>query len=406
MAGSLIPNTGMPSINTAGATNQLIGAINNRAAARNQLGESLLGMVDRRDKAEQQAIANSNAQAGLGMQYENLLLQKAQNERAQATALRNKEQAGRNLLKEQNTQKMQGIVMNAVVGNPNFDDKDLAGILEANKDIAHNVDPKSILDLVPSKPKAAESELFYIPNKEAKLGYSPRMLTRDELPSYGGAISESTFNKQFGGTKSKGTGGGSGGLLFGNNQTGTWDDFRVGKANDLTKDVLDKNRSFFGITTSVFTDTDRSDADSAVEGTIDTFAKNKVPVSTDAQNVIKNAIYRATRDSDGGKRAFNQDAYNKEVNAFIASYKANQEKAKAEAQKILGGGVSQEQTVVQPQQVQRAGGVLSAGQANQIRNEIRSLEEGGVFSSGITSVAAKEKIDSKYGEGTYDRLKQ
>jgi len=379
-----------------GSPNQSLSIASNAFA---NVGKQAGSILDRYQQQEQQKIANQRAD-------DLLSIQQAQNERAQATALRNEQQAGRNLLKEQNTQKMQGIVMNAVVNNPNFSDKDLAGILEANKDIAYNVDPKSILDLVPSKPKAAESELFYIPNKEAKLGYSPRMLTREELPSYGGAISESTFNKQFGGTKSKGTGGGNGGLLFGNKQS-TWDDFRVSKANDLTKDILDKNRSFFGITTSVFTDTDRSDADSAVEGTIGTFAKNKVPVGTDAQNVIKKAIYKATRDSDGGKRAFNQNAYDKEVNAFITSYKANQKKNAAEAQKILDGGTTQKKVtpVVQSEQVQHTRGVLTAGQANGIKNEIRSLKEGGIFSSGITSAAIKEKIDSKYGEGTYDRLK-
>ena len=98
MAGSLIPNIGMPSVNTAGATNQLIGAITNRAVARNQLGESLLGMVDRRDRAEQQAAVNKQADARLGMQYENLLLQKAQEGRAVDKASR--EEAARQAKEE------------------------------------------------------------------------------------------------------------------------------------------------------------------------------------------------------------------------------------------------------------------------------------------------------------------
>jgi len=398
---SLIPNTNVPGVLGGNAIGSLLSAYQNQANAGRRFAKVFTDARDRdiaeqgrQDKLLQQEVANQRAN-------DLLSIQQAQNERAQATALRNKEQAGRNLLKEQNTQKMQGIVMNAVAGNPNFSDKDLAGILEANKDIAHNVDPKAILDLVPSAPKAGKSELFYVPNKEAKLGYSPRMLTRDELPSYGGAISESTFNKQFGSTKGKGTGGGSGGLLFDNKKQTTWKDFKTGSTPDkMLKDIAGNDDWWFGLGA-----TSKGNAGKAMSEGIKKLEEAGITYTPEAVTDLKEAMFNATLKVEGNKKVFNQGAFDKKLDATIASYKANQKKNADEAKKILGGVVSQEQ-VVQPQQVQRAGGVLSAGQANQIRNEIRSLEEGGIFSSGVTSVAAKEKIDSKYGEGTYDRLKQ
>ena len=228
------------------------------------------------------------------------------------------------------TQNAQNILFAAVNADDDFDSNDLKKFMTDNKELLKNVNyAKDLAAILPSPKKTAEKKMQIFMGEGHKTypldvnnPNSAKFILDNNL------VPELTYNKSIGGGKS-GTGGSSGGksFLFSGKSDQTWDG-ALANMLKISKDVDSQG--------SLFVNSERTDANQAISGTIENKFKSRDISIKEGEKWIKEAMAKATLDVDGGKAAFSQEAYDNYIDTKIKAYDEDIKKGKAERDKLFG----------------------------------------------------------------------